>query len=301
MSVVAADIPYLGEGLALLTSFIWASAVILFKKSSDTMPPLGLNMFKSVVAVGLALPTVYLLGDLFRPEVWSQVGLRFFLSGVLGVGIGDSLYLASLRLLGAGRSAIVGCLYSPCIILLAFVFLGEALSLFHFIGGALILSSIVLASRQGSEERIPRRHLVLGIIYGAAAVMIMGLSIVWVKVDLKSHPLVWACTVRLAGGVVGLALIGLCLPQRREFWQVFRPHRAWRVALPASFLGAYLAMICWVGGFKYADASIAALLNQTSTVFIVILAAIFLREALTRARAWAVVTATTGSVLVILL
>ena len=41
-------------------------------------------------------------------------------------------------------------------------------------------------------------------------------------------------------------------------------------------------MLFWLGGYKYTSASVAAILNETTSIFIVVLAAIFLHEALTR-------------------
>jgi len=47
----------------------------------------------------------------------------------------------------------------------------------------------------------------------------------------------------------------------------------------ASFVGSYLALLFWLGGFKYADASVASVLNETANVFIVVMAWLFLKEA----------------------
>ncbi|MBZ0266267.1 hypothetical protein K8I28_16540, partial [bacterium] len=44
------SIPYIGEIFALTTAFIWAGAVILFKKSGETVHPLALNLFKNSMA-----------------------------------------------------------------------------------------------------------------------------------------------------------------------------------------------------------------------------------------------------------
>ena len=64
-------------------------------------------------------------------------------------------------------------------------------------------------------------------------------------------------------------------------------------------MGTYVSILLWIGSFKYAPANIAALLNQTSTVFIILLAAVFLREPLTKRVGLAVLLAASGALLVL--
>jgi drug/metabolite transporter (DMT)-like permease len=49
-----------------------------------------------------------------------------------------------------------------------------------------------------------------------------------------------------------------------------------------AFIGQFLAMILWLAGYKFTSASVAAILNETASVFILLLAAIWLKEPLTR-------------------
>ncbi|MCK5597260.1 MAG: DMT family transporter, partial [Candidatus Eisenbacteria sp.] len=79
-----------------------------------------------------------------------------------------------------------------------------------------------------------------------------------------------------------------------------RPSRSWRVAVPAAVLGGYVAMIVWVAGMKYTQASTASILNQTSAVFVLPLAAILLHERVTLRKLAAVAMAVGGVALVTL-
>ena len=65
-----------------------------------------------------------------------------------------------------------------------------------------------------------------------------------------------------------------------------------------AILGPFLATLFWMGGFKYLPAGRAAIYNQLSTVFIILLAFFVLRERMTW-RKWAGVgLAVLGSLLV---
>jgi drug/metabolite transporter (DMT)-like permease len=90
----------------------------------------------------------------------------------------------------------------------------------------------------------------------------------------------------------------LASPYRRQALAALRPSRIWRHALPAAVLGSYLAMVCWIGGLKYTKVGVAAILNQSSTIYILILAAIFLKEPFTRRKLVASIVALAGILLV---
>ena len=70
--------------------------------------------------------------------------------------------------------------------------------------------------------------------------------------------------------------------------------------MPAAVLGAYLAMIVWIAGMKYTQASTASILNQTSAIFVLPVAALMLHEAITARKLVAVALAVAGVVLVTL-
>ena len=56
----------------------------------------------------------------------------------------------------------------------------------------------------------------------------------------------------------------------------------WGRLLLAAFVGQFLAMVLWLAGYKFTLASVAAILNETASVFILLLAAFWLKEPLTR-------------------
>ena len=68
--------------------------------------------------------------------------------------------------------------------------------------------------------------------------------------------------------------------------------------LLGSFLGTYLSVIFWLAGYKYTLAGRAAIYNQLSTVFIILLAKYFLSEAMTMRKIVGVSLAIVGAVLV---
>jgi drug/metabolite transporter (DMT)-like permease len=68
--------------------------------------------------------------------------------------------------------------------------------------------------------------------------------------------------------------------------------------IPMSILGPFLATLFWVAGFKHLTAGRAAIFNQLSTVFIVVLAYLVLKEKFTMRKTVGVVLAVAGSLVV---
>ena len=193
---------HFGEMLALATALVWASAVILFKKSGETASPLGLNLFKNLLAFLLVLPTMAVMGvEPLRAAPPGDYAL-LVLSGVLGIGIADTLFFKSLNLLGAARSAVVDCLYSPVIILLSMLWLGERITAVQAAGVALIVSAVLALGGEKGAARITRRQLSAGIALGALSMAAMGVGIVMIKPLLERSPILWAVEVRFAGAAV---------------------------------------------------------------------------------------------------
>ncbi|MGZ5487798.1 MAG: DMT family transporter [Candidatus Aminicenantales bacterium] len=287
----------LGEILAAASGLAWAVAVVLFRISGRTIHPVGLNLAKTILALAVMVPTLLVLGEPLAPAVpFATTGL-LLLSGILGIAVSDTLFFYALNRLGASLTAIVDCFYSPFVIALSFVLLGERLTLVQLVGAALVLSAVLTLSKEGRLEKIGRKDLALGVLFGVLAMFFVAFGIVMVKPILGGVSVFWATFVRLAGGSLALAVLVPFLRNKRAILApLFRPGN-WKALAPAAFFGSYLSLILWMGGMKYAQASVAAVLNQLNTIFIVIIAAIFLKERLTGWKILAVILAFVGAYL----
>jgi drug/metabolite transporter (DMT)-like permease len=258
-----------GDAMALACALAWAFAVLLFQRVPTT--PSALNLFKNVVATGLLLATMVATGTHFdfirSPRDWAYlVG-----SGLLGLAIADTLFLAGLQRIDASIAAVADCAYSPTVLVLSALWLGETLTGRLLIGAPLVVLGLFVVSwqRPGSR-RVDGRGFALVI----AGVTTTAIGVVLAKPALERSVVIEATTVRLLAGSLGLFLWQFVRGQLRESLALFRPQRAWRSALPATVLGTYVAMLLWLGGMKYGTASRSALLTQTGAIFVLILSRI---------------------------
>ena len=270
-----------GELCSILSALCWAIGLMFYRQLGATLPPLQLNFLKNLLVLGMLLPAIPLLHGLDLPHFTAWQALAAVASGVLGIGIADTLYFRALNELGAGRMGVLGNFYSPFVIVLSFFFLDESLTAFQLIGFALVSLGVWIAAwpRAGLEAR--PAHAVRGFMIAMLAIVLMAVSIILVKRVLEQQPLLWVTGLRMVGAIIGMAAIAWF---RGEAAQLAPPTvgMPWRKLAFAAFIGQFLAMVLWLAGYKYTLASVAAILNETASIFILLLAAVWLKEKLTR-------------------
>jgi drug/metabolite transporter (DMT)-like permease len=290
----------MGEFYALLTALMWASAVIYLKWSGETIPPFALNVFRVALSTAALLLSIVAMKQEVLREAPARDYLTLFASGVIAIAISDTLFLMALNRVGAGIMAIIDCLYAPFVVLFAFLFLGEELGPWQSAGMVLVIAGALIAARHEPPAGMTAKQILTGSLYGFLSMVTVALGIVIAKPVLNRSPVLWATTMRQIGALIVMIPVALVVPSRRQIFSLFRPARNWKYSVPGTFLGSYLALIFWVAGMKYTSAGPAAILNQTSSIYILILASIFLKEPFTVRKVIASVLAIAGIFMVTL-
>ena len=285
-----------GDIFAILTALFWSSGVILFQVSGRILSSLQISLLKNIIGVIGFIGFLAVQGVVFpsftHHELWILI-----ISGILGVAVGDLFFLASLRRLGAGLNAIVSTAYSPTIFLLAFFMFGEVISLQAYFGGILVIAGIIIGTLELPKNR-SRENIAWGVLYGFTAQALTAFSVLLLKPIMEVHPVVPIALVRFSTG----AVLSICflvfakgLPALRATIKLGFKHPP---LIIGSIMGTFLSVIFWLAGFKYTLAGRAAIYNQLSTIFIILMAALFLKEAMTRRKWLAVTCALSGALLV---
>ena len=268
-----------GEVFALVCAIIWASAIVLYKHVGESMSANTLNLVKNLLGLSLLLPTALLFEGLNLPLLTTSEWLILAASGYVGIAVADTFYFQALRNLGAGRTAIVGSLYSPFVVILSIIFLGESLALWQWLGFVMVLGGILVVVYQRRYQSVDHAALIKGIAFAAAAVFLTASGVVAMKPILANTGFFWIVSLRMLAGVIGMFIFLSLRGQLSSTYHVIaKGEHRWGYIILASVAGSYLAMLLWLGGFKYADASVASVLNESSNVFIVIMAWLFLKE-----------------------
>jgi drug/metabolite transporter (DMT)-like permease len=307
----------LGEFYSLACALAWAIAVVLFKKSGESLAPVPLNLFKNVLGLVLMLITVLVFTGTAWPAIPPMPLAVALLSGFLGIGLGDTLYFRALNEIGASRMAVAQTLYSPFVIVLSAFYLSERLGLLQLAGVVLVLGGIFMVHDARGGSPVDATALRRGLLEAAASVFTMAVGVVMAKPLLEHYDFLWIVTLRIVGGTLGLfAFIGWRsvmrewgrqksfhddAPRRNgmKMWDAFAGVRHWPHVIAGSVMGTYISMLLWLAGYKYTKASIAAVLNEMAAVFILVLAALFLHDRLRLTQLAGSVVAIAGVVLVV--
>jgi drug/metabolite transporter (DMT)-like permease len=290
--------PSLGELCALGAPACWAVALVLYRRAGATVSPASMNLFKNLLAIVLLSVTGLVMGvrvPLDRPPAdWA----RLVVSGVLGLALADTLVFEGLRRIGAARLAVVDTVYAPLVVFLSWVFLDEQLSSLFLVGAAAVVGGIAIANIEVGAVRGPAAPG--GVLYAFTGICCTALGVVVTRPVLVHESLVEVTWTRLVVGVLGQVV---WLTVRREWpsvTAVFRPSPVWRTLVPAAIVGTYLSLLLWLGGFKWADASVAAVLNQMGTIYLLVLARVFLGEGLRPRQVLGALLAAAGVVFIVM-
>lgn len=260
---------YPGELAALGGALLWALSSIIYAQAGQTVVPLVLNLAKGVVAIAFMLLTLTLQQSPL-PILDAREWLLLIGSGIVGIGIGDTVFFMALNSVGARRTILLEALAPPLAALLAIAFLGEVLGwtgyggiLFTVLGVTWVVlertanapvndlandavSHTVAAPTHepphalaptAVEVRRPNRfsgQYRQGIIYGVLAALCQATGAVMTRaalVDTSISPL-WSGLIRLlAGTCLAFVLMLLLLGSNRLDRQTLHPLRS------LSFLG----------------------------------------------------------------
>lgn len=198
----------LGELFALSSAICWATAIILFKHSGETLSASALNLFKNILATFLLVPTALLVEGIQLPQLDAYQWTIIAISGFIGIALSDTWYFLALRKVGAGNTAIVSSLYSPFVIVLSVLFLNETLHWTQFIGFLMVLIGIILVTWQRNRKNVDTPVLWQGLALAAGAVFLNAVGVVMVKRILEGDGFFWIISLRLIGGI--LAQLAFC-------------------------------------------------------------------------------------------
>mgnify|MGYP002681883161 FL=1 len=275
----------MGELAALGGAFLWAVASVIYTRVGRAVGPAEMNLLKNVVALAMLGLTLLFVGQALPDAAGPAVAL-LLLSGVVGIGLGDTAYFETLNAVGPRRALLLETLAPPLAALLALVFLGERLHPGAWLGIAVTVVGVIWviterAPQAGSgtareAAAVAGGRLRRGLLFGLLAALAQAGGAVlsraaFLEADVSS---LWSAFLRLAAGAVVLGP-WLALTRGRVGGWLRQPGAAALGGrlLAAITLGTYLALWLQQVSLKLTLAGVAQTLFATSPLFVLPFAA----------------------------
>ena len=156
---------------ALLTTILFSISAVCAQRSTTALGGLRANFWRVVVATLLLGTWAHSLGQGFRGGAFGM----YFLSGLVGFGLGDlALYQAFPRLGSRLSILIVHCLAAPVAATTEWIWMGNAMSGREIVAALLILAGVALALAPGRHLEVSRHSFWMGVCFALFAAIGQG-------------------------------------------------------------------------------------------------------------------------------
>ena len=195
---------------AIGASISWTYACFIWRSNTNFFKPIDINIQKNLLAFFFFLPFLIKLNI----SIENKYIFILFISGIIGIGFGDTFYLKSLKLIGTRKTLSIEAL-SP--LLAAFtgdLFINESLSIKAWIGIAIVTLSLILIIKKQhylineNSILISQKSILKNYTYPFLSVMCAvsaGLLSRYVFLEINISPLI-TTEIRLLGAIIFLLL-----------------------------------------------------------------------------------------------
>ena len=122
----------------------WTYACFIWRSQTEKYKSIDINLVKNIIAFLIFLPAFINISFLIN----SKYILTLLLSGVIGIGLGDTFYIKSLQIIGTRKTLSIETLSPLLAALSGEIFINENLALRSYVGIVIISISLFILLRQ---------------------------------------------------------------------------------------------------------------------------------------------------------
>jgi drug/metabolite transporter (DMT)-like permease len=260
---------YLGESAALLTSLCWSLNSVCFTVAGRRVGSAAVNLGRLLMAWGmLVLLHLALYGSLFPLQAGTSRLGWLSLSGLIGFALGDAVLFEAFLLIGPRLAMLLMTLSPIFSALLAWMFLGQDMSLPKVAAMAVTLGGIAwVVWGDGDHQAHP--HLWRGVLLGIGGALGQSVGLVFSKFGLAGDfPPVSANLIRVTAGVVALLVSFGVTGRLRGSLGSLRDGRATAFIGLGAITGPVLGVVLSLIAIAKAPMGVAATLMSLSPVIL---------------------------------
>ena len=296
----------IGELAALGASLSWAIAPILYRKALLSNTAISANIVRCATNAGVLVAVLLLFGLAGTlAALPTDTMILVVASGVIGLGVGDTLYMIGLKYVGVSRAVPLAATYPLFSLIWATFLLGQPISIVEVVGAVVIIFGIWLLSREKSREdtTVKGRLALVGIAASLVTALIWSVSISMMNVAVSNITPLGAnyaiITLRIASVALFFLLLAPFIDKDRGFMKMKRS------SVIALCVGGVVANgVGWLlMNYSFLNTSLtrATVISSTSPLFAVIVGFMLLREKMTAKTALGAIAVVAGICLIFLL
>ena len=189
----------------------WTYACSIWRKQTNIYKPIEINFLKNIIAFTIFSPVILILNYSTNYKYF----LILILSGMIGIGLGDTFYLKSLNLIGTRKTLSIEALSPLIAAITGNLFIGENLNLNAWFGIVIVTGTLVKIIKKKSYLLDKDSNLILNnnsldkYIYSFLSVLcavIAALLSRFVFLESDLNPIL-TTEIRLFGSIIFLCLI----------------------------------------------------------------------------------------------
>jgi drug/metabolite transporter, DME family len=250
-----------GVGIALLTSLAWSISSILLKLVAGKIDSLSINTLRTLVGSIILFTFIFFSG---RFEVFFHLPLQSFiyviLSGLLAMGMGDTIYIKSIALLDISIAfPLSQCSFILLAVLSAVIFLGEPFTWIMAVGAIFITTGIYLMTSSGGQRGNPsgkKRIDPKGLLFILVAILAWTGATILLKIGVIGVDPFIAAGLRISASAIVLLFVigtrkGKGTTTLKQFgWKYFALVAAAGLLTYGVAAVGYVTAIQWIGAGK---------------------------------------------------
>ena len=255
----------IGFFAAISAVCFWTFACSIWRKESENLPPRQINIYKNVLA------SIFFLPVLLTISWFSDLSSIFILmlSGIVGIAIGDTLYINSLKIIGTRKTLSFEALTPIIATILGTLSINEIYPQKVWIGSLIVSFSLLMIVRQNTYQRDNDKEIkIVGILYALGSVFCAVFAALMSRIILVSSTLTPLQTteIRLVS-----ASVFLFLNYKKDFLDLFYKKSITKKShlnlLLSTFLGTNLGILFQQIVFKFLPIGIGWTLLSISPIF----------------------------------
>jgi drug/metabolite transporter (DMT)-like permease len=274
--------PYLGEISALITAVLWSITSIAFTEASIRVSPMYVNITRMILALSYLIVALLIINVKIDLSL-HQIG-NLAMSGFVGLVIGDTFLFKAFRCIGARLSMLVMALVPPISALMAFIFLGENLSIIGIVGITVTVAGIALVVLK-REEKPTSNYKVdyTGIFYAVIGAAGQAVGLIFAKYAFNESAIngFLATFIRIASAVIIIYPLALMTNRFKTPVKIFKNNKkAFLFTILGSIFGPFLGITFSLISISHTKVGIASTLMATVPIIMLPLVHYYYKEKL---------------------